>query len=639
MSLSRNMMQPSSTASTHFIKHQFCFIFSDMQLYFALLWLCAQSSAHFTFSPIPDNTPMIIAQHSKAHVSYDTFKILFYVNLEPYYRLKETIENCTKAVENVCKTSKLTACDITLTQLKYQMESINEEDDFIHSIKKRFILCEFCGKINHFVYGVMDAETARKYDNVINSIENATISNHELLLNQSRITESFIQYNNITFKQIENALNHLKIKTNENEIARTTSINELYALSTVTHMIQVTQLAIAEYNRYHGKIRRTLTASKENKFIELIPKEQLSSELKHIATSLKNNQRLPLDPFNENVVHIYSFCKTQSTLFNKKLMVEISIPIADREEYTLFKATPIPVKTQHGQMLATVSSTFFLLNSERTKYIALTEKQLKQGHMLSDNETLYQPTSPAILRDDLICEWKIMAEQDFDSLTKSCNFMPFADHNLLISITENELYFTTSPNGSNIWEKCGNDDYTVYHIPDRGTIQIDPECAIKTSSYIIQAHKIKRIKATKIITPTISTQNLSNNYIQELSMMRKLNFSSINPIVIHNQGEIEKLAKSAHLLVTQASHEIKLEKANYESTQMSIFAGLATSGSVIGVLILTTLCICWRINLLSCLINCLAKRTSFETDHHGVVTLNLEPRKPIKHKSLQHLDI
>lgn len=424
-----------------------------------------------------------------------------------------------------------------------------------------------------------------------------------------------------------------------NEMNITTSIDELYAQSSTMHMIQVTQLALAEYNRYHGKIRRTLTASKSGKFTELITKEHLSAELKHISASLKNNQRLPLDPFNDSALQIYKYSRTQSTLFNRKLMIEISIPITEGEEYTLFKAVPIPIKTQYGQMLASVTSTFFLLNSDRTKYIALSEKQLNEGHTLADNETLYRPTSPVILKDDLICEWEIMAEHDFAALSKSCNFMPFADHNLLISINENELYFTTSPNGSRIWEKCGHDEYKIYTLPGRGTIRIDPECSIKTSSYIIQAHKTRRINATSIITPTIPTFTISKNYIEQLTIIKTLNLSTSDPIVIHNKGEIENLAQSARLLVTQASHDIKLEKANYGNTQMSIFAGLATSGLVIGVLILTTLCICWRINLLSCLINCLAKKTSFEADHHGVVTLNLEPRKPIKHKSLQHLNI
>lgn len=116
--------------------------------------------------------------------------------------------------------------------------------------------------------------------------------------------------------------------------------------------------------------------------------------------------------------------------------------------------------------------------------------------------------------------------------------MPLADHNLLISINENELYFTKSPNGSRILEKCGHNVHTVYALPCRGTIRIDPECAIKTSSYIIQAHKIKRINAANIITPTISTFNISDNYIQQLTFIKTLNLSTSESIVIHNRGEI-----------------------------------------------------------------------------------------------------
>lgn len=149
-----------------------------------------------------------------------------------------------------------------------------------------------------------------------------------------------------------------------------------------------------------GKIRRTLSASKEGRYSELIPIQQLANELQQISASLEGRQKLPMDPYAENTMNIFKYSRTKATLFNRKLMIELSTPAAEGESFTLFKTTLIPLKTQNGLVLASITSTHFLLNEDQTKYYALSEKELENGIMLADNQTLYRPTSPAVLNPD-----------------------------------------------------------------------------------------------------------------------------------------------------------------------------------------------------------------------------------------------
>lgn len=151
---------------------------------------------HFVFNPLPDNTPIIFSNNAQAHISFGNFKLLFDVNLEPYYKFIDTIKLRIQAISEICEKRWFSPCIITSSQLLYQLELIEEDDQFIHSISKRFIFCEFCGKIDHTLFGLMDAETVRHYDELINNLENATISNRDLLAENSRITQTFIEYNN-----------------------------------------------------------------------------------------------------------------------------------------------------------------------------------------------------------------------------------------------------------------------------------------------------------------------------------------------------------------------------------------------------------------------------------------------------------
>lgn len=586
------------------------------------------SYAHFTFKPVPDSTPIIYIQNTRSYVAFDSFKVLFFIDLEPLYDLVDTMEKCVEEIEHICANTSAPTCGSSSSQLRHQMQNIREDDEFLHSIGKRFILCEWCGSVDHWFSGVMDADTARHYDSVINAIKNETISNHDLLKNQSSITEAMLQYNKKTIESIEKALNNINLQTHQNQLKFTDWMNELHLRTTLNEIIQTTQLAMTEHNRFHGKIRRTITAAKEGRFTELIPRTQLTEELKHISTALKNSQKLPIDPFTDDVFRIYSLSRIQSTMYNRKILIELQIPITEREEFTLFKAIPVPVKTPYGLMIATITNTFFLLNSEHTKFIALSDKQIHNGLKLTRDEMLYRPTSPAILDEDTICEWKAIAELDFGELSKTCHFTPFADHNLLISIIENDIYFTTSPNGTRISEKCGDGEYAIHKIPARGTIHIDPDCILRTQTYIIQAHRTKRINATKIITPSFATQKLTSEQINELGIVRRLNFSTVEPIVIHNAAELSKLADETKFLVQKTNHEINIDDLSYESSNFSWLTSIISSAAFIGGAGSIVACILWRINFLKCLMNSISEHATIENDHQGMVTINLDPVKP-----------
>lgn len=212
---------------------------------------------------------------------------------------------------------------------------------------------------------------------------------------------------------------------------------------------------------------------------DLITKSQLSTELHRISSSLKNNQKLPIDPSSENALHIFQYSKISSALYEKKIMVELDIPLADREDFVLYKATPVPISTKMGSLIASPFSTYFLLNSETTKYIQLTQKQLRAGRVLGQNEILYNQTSTILLNSDGICEWKIITDIDIEKIAEACKFVSYTAHNTLITILENELYFNPGYNTTHFWEKCNNDDqYTSRVVKGRGTINLDPQCAI-----------------------------------------------------------------------------------------------------------------------------------------------------------------
>lgn len=54
--------------------------------------------------------------------------------------------------------------------------------------------------MNHFLFGVLDQRDARKYDNTIKNLKNASFEGRELIRNQSKVFEAAKHFNENVFK-------------------------------------------------------------------------------------------------------------------------------------------------------------------------------------------------------------------------------------------------------------------------------------------------------------------------------------------------------------------------------------------------------------------------------------------------------
>lgn len=526
---------------------------------------------------------MIISRLSRAQLSYDTFDLVFYTDLAPFYQLEKTISQTIQHIQNITSTSKFDTFNTTTIQLLHEMDLISQNNEIVESFRsKRFVLCEFCGTINHYLTGVMDANTARGYDEIINNIANQTLEQHKLAKNQSLIVQAALNYNKNTFLKIENAINIINSEIENQNISIQRVLRTLQAKTDLHTLIQSTQLAIQEVNRLSHQIKKSFTNLYAGKLPELIPTELLTHELQRIAALLNQDQQLPIDPNTNNALLIFKSATFKSTLYNQRIIIKITIPIAEREQLFLYKATPIPILINETQFITTPLSPFFLLNTDQTKYIPISKKQLNLGTLLPNGEMLYRPTSTILLKDE-ICEWKILKDPQPAAITQSCHFTPWLNPNTIIPILENKIIFISTTKTVNIFEKCDGGDYNFRPIRGRGTITLDPKCSIRTNDFIIHSHQTITLNVTQIIAPTINI----NIDIPFPDINQKLSKANNNhTIIIHDQTELQNIIDTSNQLVERTGKEFKLQQIHYDSNSTSIFSGLLS-----GILSSTTLLI------------------------------------------------
>lgn len=371
------------------------------ELFFIISLCISLAYTDLTINSVPNDTPIIFSKLGRAQLTYESIKLVYYADLKSFFGLKHNIKS---AIDSVKKTHSLLNKPYYTSaagQLEHQLQLLYADEDRLMSYRaKRFILCETCGKVNHFLFGVMDSETARGYDEAINNVSMAAIQNRNLIRNQSAVFEAALHFNRNVFGRYESEINALSQKSNN----QSDKMVDIQLEITEQALIQVTQLLITEYYRIFGQIRRTMTDARSGKINELIPAEQLKRDLAKIELTLGSHQRLPIDADHENIMHIFNFVQMKSTLFAQKILVEITIPISEKEQFYVYKASPVPMEIEYVNFMPKIHSSHFLLNWDQTKYIPMSQKQLDNGKMMAQNEILYRPTATTLLSSENICE-------------------------------------------------------------------------------------------------------------------------------------------------------------------------------------------------------------------------------------------
>lgn len=221
---------------------------------------------------------------------------------------------------------------------------------------------EFVGSFLHWAFGLMDAETARDFDNKINSLNSETGRIYNISNEQTSLIKETIELNNKTLADFKNQTN--RIKELMRDFQRTKEfVVGLHSDIVFTQGITIMKLIIMEHQRVLQQILHSLEDVVAGKITQLIPKEKLSEDLRHIETLLKENQKLPIDFNVENPLHIFKYSKIATSLYGNRLLLEVTLPIVERDTYTAYKVIPIPTNINNNTIIINPSRHYVLINS------------------------------------------------------------------------------------------------------------------------------------------------------------------------------------------------------------------------------------------------------------------------------------
>lgn len=489
----------------------------------------------FTFGT---NGQAVFTELASAKVSYNDFELIYVYKMDEIHELPTKIENSLTNLEVMGRASPIAAAAVR--QIIHMIELARREEASLdaHSRKRRFVLWEMCGRPYYWLFGLMDQEEGKEIHDRIDNVMGVLEKEREIQQNQSRIVAESLKVNECLVKDLSQQLN----ETMNNIGFAMTETNKQIASQGV---IQVVTLLLMEHERALARIKQSLSL-KSGGMPEIISKERLREDLMKIEESLPPNKALPMDIGRENILHIFKYTIIRASKRNDRIILKLTIPIIKRDEFTLFKLTPVPIKLQNVTLIVKPVTIYFLLDKQERMFSEMTPDQIENGIRIDDKVVIYKPTKITQLVPDNSCEWQLFRKQDLATYTKICEMGQIRNGNYMIAVNKNDVYYLSLRNPWEFTKRCDHQRHERISWSEDGLVTLQMDCDYANDDFIVHGHSTYKLNETQLISSQISAFTLN-----ELETILNSTYQTVNltaPKLIDSIDELRRLTQEAESL-------------------------------------------------------------------------------------------
>lgn len=539
----------------------------------------------FTLDNKTSTSGIMFSKISQAEISHEHWKICYFYDLTEYFLQIDIIEQNMHQLINICVNIKNNSlCEKIIIQMQRHLEIIKGQYNLIHETNnnpkfRNKRSADFIGSIYNLFFGLLDADDAAKYDSEILDLQSNILEQKDLLKKQVLLIRGQIYTNNATLGKIkenlilvEKQINDLMISPNSTYWMRE-KFNDLFQLITVIL-----------FNNYKltDSITDILTNSIQGKIMNVITIKMFKEHLKEIQDGIQINQHLPFDPKEDSIYDILKILKIKSALYNKRILIEIQVPVVENSEFTLYRNIPVPSLINKKLIILNMKNQFFLLDATNGKYIPMNQNDVNECAKYN-NKLICSPNSPTYFNINEHCELSLFLDPEHSNILKKCNFKEIPHKNYFISIDEENKFFVYIDKPLTVRLICAGRKTEVILLKSGGILTLDKECSIKTDDLEINGKHSKNFGNILLNTPNLNlTEYIGSDY----------KYSGIKPkenIVFTNfENEFLNLDKEAEMILKNVEETTLKE---FFSSRLNLYTGI--SFTTILLIFAIFMCVCF----------------------------------------------
>lgn len=300
---------------------------------------------------------------------------------------------------------------------------------------------------------------------------------------------------------------------------------------------------------------------------------------------------LPIDLQNEDVFHIYRFTTVRAALVDTTMLIELTIPVVERTQYTLYRTIPVPFKAGDRTIITTSKSRLFILSDDMSEYIPIETDEYTHAMTNKHKELIFNSVQNAHFINDDSCEMSILLNPTKKAIEAACDTHNIPGANFFVAIERNILYYIYVDKMVKVQEQCRGKPTTVHIIESNGYINLDKNCRINTDKISIRPHLNTRINSASIINLAEWSQNLTistfKDMVGESLLLETSTDLKESHLIQNHESEYDKLIDQVDELIKNREYRLKLEQIHFDD----IKTGLISSSTAILVAVLAFLII------------------------------------------------
>lgn len=344
-----------------------------------------------TFETVDSNPGLIFEQKKNIFLSQDEWKLVYYYDLTQFNQETKKIAAITSTMVKLC--NELTergmpevtrhVCSLTINQLNIHKEHMETRENIIKSFEiksKRYRRAplNFIGSAANYLFGILDEESAEKYNKEINKLKNDVNHQKYLIKEQTTLIEGTLTIHRTVIAEIQQNLISINSFIKDVEAKTNAQLTVLHTITQFNTLATATTLAVMHHEELANKIFNLLSNTIQGKITDIIPFKQMKENLRGITANLNNNLALPVNLDNENPYDIFKFTSILSTLHKEHIIVELTIPIIVNEPWALYRSIPLPIQNKNNCVTINPQHTHFFSDLNHHTYIPANEDSLKK---------------------------------------------------------------------------------------------------------------------------------------------------------------------------------------------------------------------------------------------------------------------
>lgn len=546
-----------------------------MNIQIFLMIACAGVINPLNFEERDQQTGLTFVKLAKSRISYDTYTILYHFDISQYKNLTTIIRNFLNEAEKentMGSNEGNLLIDKTRILLTYmQRDEIDIEAYQQKPLNRQKRAIEFVGDFLHWAFGVMNAETARQYEEKIAMLEDDNNRIHNLEEEQTILIKEVLAINNKTTSILTEQMKRLRNNVQDYLSVAHSDAKWVRGEVAFSEAILIVKILETEHHRLTQQILKCLEDVVSGKITQLIPKENLIKDLFYIEKLLREDQKLPIDFAVEDPLHIFKYSKLVSTLYGDRILMEVVIPIIEREKYTAYEVIPIPTTINNHTIMIKPTTKYVLINDNGKDYIPITSAEYMQGDTNLCGEKIIKPAENAHLDFTENCEISIFMHPRKETIEELCTFKPIQTTNYFISINSHELYFLHIVKNITIMEYCRHSPAKIHEITTSGLLKLEQDCRIITNKISLRPRTNYNYNSMDIITLSNHTLDTDMTKFIQIKKIIKENIPPLkeNILIQDHSEEFSNLMEKTDRIIQKNNREKDWEKIrNYHENNI-----------------------------------------------------------------------